>query len=411
MTPEFRSFDPARDADDVVRIWRETRWIDDERTHKDALAVFLADGEAEVAVLDSGAESMVHRTSGHIVYDRTVLDLCAISAVTTSHVGRKLGLASTLTARALRHGAGAGAAVAVLGMFDQGFYDRFGFATAGPVVLTQFDPASLRLEHVPYRPPVRLTIDHAAEMAECLNRTMPHHGQVTLDPPRIVEAEWGFLEQPFALGYRDDAGQLTHFLAGSLKDDQGPFVVEMLGYENGSQLMELLRLLRELGDQVVSVKMVEPPQVQIHSLLAMPNRQRSRSLRSDHETVARSITWWQLRILDVPAAVAAFEWEGDPVEFDLELADPLTERLDGNGWNGVAGTYHIAMGRTSSAVPRDPSGGPRLRASVGAFTRLWFGVLPASALALAGEIAAPTELTERLDRVLRLPPLLPARSF
>jgi hypothetical protein len=44
---------------------------------------------------------------------------------------------------------------------------------------------------------------------------------------------------------------------------------------------------------------------------------------------------------------------------------------------------------------------------VNAFTRLWFGVRPASGLALSDELNAPPELLDALDRTLLLPQPLP----
>ena len=44
-----------------------------------------------------------------------------------------------------------------------------------------------------------------------------------------------------------------------------------------------------------------------------------------------------------------------------------------------------------------------LKASVGAFTRLWRGGRPAAGLATTDDLQAPPELLEKLDSHLRLP--------
>jgi predicted acetyltransferase len=408
MEIEARAFEANRDMSAVARIWNETRWIDDNERHRTALSAFLSDG-AEVGLMNGEAECLVHRTSGRIVYDEVPLPLCAITAVTTSHIGRKQRLASTLTARAIRHGVESGAAVAILGMFEQGFYDRLGFGTGSPVGIASFDPASLRVGHIPYRTPERLTSDDSVEMMTALRNRLPHHGMVSLDAPRLMEAELGFAENQFSLGYRD-GGRLTHFLAGSLKEENGPFAINVMSYETGEQLMELLRLLRELGDQIHTVRMAEPPQVQIQALIDTPMRQRSRSLKTDHETVTRALTWWQLRVLDVPTVVAARQWPGDPFEFDLVVTDPIGEFVD-DGWSGVGGPYAVSVGRSSSARPAEPSGRALLRCSVAAFSRLWFGVRSASSLVLTDDFEAPPELTAQLDRALTLPVPTPGLGF
>ncbi len=46
---------------------------------------------------------------------------------------------------------------------------------------------------------------------------------------------------------------------------------------------------------------------------------------------------------------------------------------------------------------------PVLDASVGAFTRLWMGVRPATGLALTDDLAGPPALLDALDEAFRLP--------
>ena len=259
-------------------------------------------------------------------------------------------------------------------------------------------------------------------MGDALQRRLPHHGRVTLDAPDLMTAEWGFIEHPFALGYRD-GDRITHFVAGSLKEENGPLVIQFLSYETGEQLLELLRLLHELGDQVHSVEMMEPPHLQLHPLIDVPNRQRSRSRKSTHETGTRAATWWQLRVLDVPTVVAARHWIGPPLEFDVVVTDPvesmLTEQTltatDGP-WTGSAGSYRIRVATDSTAervADHEAGAGdrPLVRCSIGSFSRLWFGVQPATSLALTDEFDAPAALREELDAALLLPRPQPGQYF
>ncbi len=412
MDRHVRGYDADADLEAVRRIWLEARWIDDDDTGRQVLGDFLSGGAAEVGVLDGSAECLVHRTPGTIQVDTTVLPLCAVTAVTTSHVGRRRGLASTLTARALRHGAESGAAVAALGMFEQGFYDRFGFGTGSYVNRFRFDPASLRVGHVPHRPPVRLTADDAEEMQAALARRLGHHGAVVLDAPRLMAAELGFLDHPFALGHRDTDGALTHFVAGSLKDEHGPFEISVMAYRDGTELLELLRLLRELGDQIHAVDMTEPPHVQLQVLIDQPSRQRSTTRGGHLESGTRTIAWSQARLLDLEAGAAAIRWDGRPIEFDVELIDPVAGHLpDDGGWRGLSGRWTVTLGDPSAVSPPRRGDRPLLRCSVGTFTRLWFGVAPASALVLTDGLQAPPDLCSRLDRALRMPPFVPGLDF
>jgi hypothetical protein len=92
------------------------------------------------------------------------------------------------------------------------------------------------------------------------------------------------------------------------------------------------------------------------------------------------------------------------VRFNLELQDPI-ERYLGEDvpWRGTGGDYVVTLGPTSSAERGRDGTLPSLRASVGAFTRLWLGVCPASGLAVTDELDGPSELLASLERLLRLP--------
>jgi len=424
MERSIRSLDIDTDFDAVRRIWREVRWIEKSDDQADAMRLFLDGGDSEVGIADGTPECLVVRRPGTITYDDNDLSMSAVAAVTTSHIGRKLGFASTLTARAVAAGAIDGAAVAALGMFEQGFYDRFGFATASYDHRSSFDPQSLGVSHVPYRTPVRLSVDDAADMAGALRNRLRHHGGVTLDGDTWFEAELRWQENLVALGYRDGTGELTHFFAGSLENEHGPLKISLLCYRSVDELMELLRLVRELGDQVRHVVMYEPAILQMQVLLEAPMRRDDRNA-TNAEPAARSsyVAWWQLRICDLAACVAARRWEGEPVEFDLRLTDPITEHLevdwsahddglrDLSGWSGIGGDYTVHIGSESTVDTGHSGALPLVECDVGALTRLWFGVAPASTLVATHRFSAPPDLVASLDRAFRLPPTLAGMLF
>jgi predicted acetyltransferase len=408
VSHELRAYERERDLDAVTRIWREIAWLDADASHE-PLGRFLDAGQAEVAVLDGSAECMVHWTPGSIRYQDTDLDLCAVTAVTTSRIGRKQGFATTLTARAVGAGAAGGAAVAALGMFEQGFYDRVGFGTGVYEHQVSFDPSSLAVDHVPYRRPARLGPDDYEEIHGALARRHRAHGSVVLDAPSLISSEMAWLDNPFALGYRQD-GRLTHVVVGDAQGENGPYKVAFLGYEEPAQLLELLRLLKELSDQVATVTMMEPAEIQLQDVVQGPIRQRTRSRASAHECGIRSLAWWQLRILDLEACVAARSWPGPEVRFNLSLSDPVAGIAAGD-WTGVDGDYVVTIGAKSSAEPGTDPSLDRLTATVNAFSRCWFGVRPASSLALSDRLAGPDHLLERLDQALLLPSPRPGWDF
>ena len=140
---DIRAFDYQRDLAAVKRIWREVGWVDeDEEKYLDD---FFAVGNTLVGTINDAAECSVHITEGSLRLQHTDLPLCAVTAVTTSRIARGHAFARRLTAQQLRNGAQAGAAVAALGMFDQGFYDQLGFGTAAYNHMFTFDPGTLKI--------------------------------------------------------------------------------------------------------------------------------------------------------------------------------------------------------------------------------------------------------------------------
>jgi predicted N-acetyltransferase YhbS len=395
-----RPYDEERDLAAVTRMWREVGWIDGSDEQAAGLRTFLAMGLGLVGDIRDEAECLVHRSSGTVRHTRTDLPLCVISAVTTSHVGKRQGLASGLLAESLAEAAGEGAAVASLGFFEQGYYDRFGFGTGPYQHRLTFDPASLQVP-APDRPPVRLGPGDLREVHGLLSRRHRGHGSVVLDPPEWLEPEWSWMENPFGLGFRADDGRLTHALIGSAKDEHGPYVVEVLAHEEPHQVLELLGLVRVLGDQVNRVVLSEEPAgIQLQDLIREPARQRRVARLAGgsgalHETMADQ----QDRILDLAACVAAVEVP-TPVAFGLRLRDPIGRF---GGWPGIGGEHTVRLGSTSSATPGLEAGLPVLDASVGAFTRWWWGVRPASSLSLTDDLHGPPDLLAELDEALRLP--------
>ena len=171
---EIRDLDAVRDMPAIRRIWREIGWASDKRAEKQ-IPVFYKAGSCSVAAFDDQAECAVHAIPGQMQFDKTLLPLCVIAAVTTSRIGRGISLAQRLTARELAKARQRGDAVAVLGMFDQGFYNKVGFGTGAYVNEFALDPASLDVAIKP-RTPSRLTTDNSDQMLASLLARPPLHG-------------------------------------------------------------------------------------------------------------------------------------------------------------------------------------------------------------------------------------------
>jgi hypothetical protein len=410
---EFRSYDAGRDQAAVHRIWRECGWIEPgNEQHARGLDVFISAGRALVADVDGGAECLVTTALGDLRYLDEDLPFSCVTAVTTSHVARKRGLAGRLTAEAVAADAAGGALVAGLGMFEQGYYDKLGFGSGGYEHWVSFDPAHLNVKTA-FRVPRRLGLDDWPELHAARLRRARGHGSCNLAPPDITRAEMIWSSRGFGLGYDDPGGRLSHYVwCRAAKAEEGPYTVNWIVYRTPAQFLELMALLRSLGDQVRLVKMPEPAGVQLQDLIDRPFQLKTLTEKSRFEHTVSATAYWQMRILDLPACVARTKLPGPELRFNLALADPIAALLAAEApWRGVAGEYVVTLGPSSRAEPGIDPTRATLKASVGAFTRTWLGVRPASGLAITDELSGPPELLDKLDKTLRLPDPKPDWDF
>lgn len=408
-----RLYDPDRDQASVKRIWREVGWTkDDEPGEMEAI---LAASRGYVADVDGAAECMVMTTPGSIRHGAGDLPIAIVAAVTTSRVARKRRLAQRVTAHAIERDVADGAIVSILGMFEQGFYDRLGFGSGSYTCWYAFDPAALRVPGAE-RAPRRLSVDD--EVAVHANRLARHRGHGSCNATPVAFTRAGMLEarpNGFGLGYGDGPdGALSHHFWMNPSDgvEHGPYWVEWMAWQTREQFLELMGLIRNLGDQVALVTMRERPEIQTHDLVRQPIRRRRIAMNGKFDARMRVVADWQARINDVPACLAATRLPADgPVRFNLALTDPIAEHLDGAPWTGVAGDYVVTLGPASSAERGRSDALPTLETSVGAFTRLWLGVRPAIGLAMTDDLRGPASLLDAIDRAVRLPHPEPDWSF
>jgi len=410
---KFRVYDPTKDKDAVHRIWREIGWI--EKDKEEVMDIFVESGRAMVAQVNGEAECLVLSAPGTMRYLEQELAFCAVTSVTTSRIARKQGLAKRLAAQVIAADATKGALVSSLGMFEQGFYNQLGYGTGGYEHWVGFDPARLNVK-VQARIPRRISAEDWAMVHASRLARLRGHGSCNLDSPAITRAEMMWASKGFGLGYVEDDGaggaRLTHHLWCNAQDlESGPYTVNWMSYQNIDQFLELMALIRNLGDQVHLVRMCEPPGIQFQDLVEQPFKQRAISAKSKFETGIRALAYWQVRICDLPGCLARTKLGGrqvrspaHTVRFNLRLSDPIARFLDEDApWRGISGDYVVTLGSSSHAEPGADPGLPTLTASVGAFTRMWLGVRPATGLAVTDALGGPEELLEKLDRVLRLP--------
>lgn len=388
---EIREYD-VDDLPAVQRIWVECGWIEEDESEH--LEPFLADADAVVADIDGDAEACTSIHDGSLHHTGTDLPVAVVTSVTTGRIGRKQGLARQTLDTALRRAVDRGNAVSILGMFEQGFYDGSGFGTGSEMLIRRFDPASLDAS-LPYRRPVRLTPDDAEDMVACLLTRSLTHGAVTLPSVPLRRAERMWDENGFGLGYRDDDGNLTHFLWCAAKDEYGPYDVREWAWRDPHELRELLGVLRSLGDQVRTVIVPEPAQAQLLVLIGHPGRQTTTRRTGELRYESKASAWWQARILDLPTCIATLP-PSEELHCNLRVADPLA--LD-----SVAGEWLLHLGAEPHVERGHEEDLPLVSASVNALSRLWLGVRPASTLATTDDLHASPELLAALDRAINLP--------
>ena len=401
----YRVYNPKKDRKACLRIWQECSWIDSSKEEAAAFDILVEGCRALVADLNGEAECLVLSIPGVIRYLDEELALSVVTNVTTSRIARKQGLAKRLTAQSIAADVAAGAQVSVLGIFEQGFYNRLGFGSGGYEHRISFDPAQLNI-NVKARVPRRLDRkkDGASVHAAMLARKRGH-GACSLNSDAFIRAEMHWLRDGFGLGYFDGPnGELTHLIWCGTKGEGGSYSVLLCIYQNREQFLELMALVKSWGDQVRMVRMHEPPDIQMQDLIEQPFRYRLLTRKSEFENSNLATAYWQMRICDLPGCLAKTHLRADTVRFNLKLRDPIEKYLpDDVPWRGVSGDYVVTLGPSSGAEPGTDATLPTLTAALGAFTRMWIGVRPATGLAVTDDLVGPPDLLDALDRVLCLP--------
>lgn len=402
----YRKYIPRKDREAVLRIFREVEWIDKEKNKQKEKIInsYIESCQALVADIRGTAECLAITIPGTIRYLEEDLSFCGVSGVITSRIARKQGLATQLTAQAIARAADDGALVAGLGIFEQGFYNKLGFGTGPYEHWVSFDPAGLKIENR-HRVPYRLAAeDWKAVHSSRLSR-MKHHGLCNLLPPEESQLAMAETKNGFGLGYFDGKkGELTHHLWISGKGEHGPYHIYWMAYQNYEQFLELMSVLKSLSDQVHTVRLREPPGIQIQDILLKPFKYREITKHTNFESSMVSSAYWQMRILDLNGCIKKTHLSEKGIKFNLKLYDPINKYLEqGKKWQGADGDYIVSLGESSSIENGTSKVLPTLTSEVGAFTRLWLGVRPATSLTVTDELSGPEKLLEELDYIFRLP--------
>jgi GNAT superfamily N-acetyltransferase len=192
----------------IHRLFREVGWIG--KDNEEFLDHLLSIGRGWVAEIDGQAESFAHTTPSTLRYLNADLPASGVTAVATSRVTRKRGIATRLTAQAVAQDAADGATVSFIGVFEQGFYNQIGFGTGGYEHIIAFDPAKLQVNKI-QRTPKRLGKEDWEIIHQSRLHRMRGHGSLNVIPAEFTRAICSECKNGFGLGYFDSTdGSLSH---------------------------------------------------------------------------------------------------------------------------------------------------------------------------------------------------------
>ncbi len=401
---KIRKLNLEEDFKEAVDLWNEIGWLkSNDPEDNPGLKYLLEAGDTWVYDEDNRVEATAIGIPGEINYLDKKLPFHGLSGVVVSPVVRKQGVASRLVTKSIVSGYDNGAAVSGLLMFEQGYYDGLGYGTGNYDHVFTFDPSLLKLE-IKARKPERISKDDWEKVHKSLLNRKQNHGAVSFWPEYITRDKLAWSsDSSYGLGYYNEAGEITHMMwlsrgGNGGTSSHGPLVVEFMTYQNYSQFLELLGILKNLGDQIFAVKMKEPAGIQLQDYLKYPRKQNKQS-DDKYGYESRVFADWQIRILDLEKCIRATSLKGPSIKFNLELYDPLEKYLDGE-WQGLSGNYQLELGDQSDIKVGKNSELPTLKTNINSFSRLWLGVLKPSVLALNDGLSGPDQLLADLDQLL-----------
>ena len=402
---EKACYDASLHLNDCLVTWRDAGWL--EKGNEKAAEEFIGSGSALVGLENGRAVALATSGKGSLYHclHSSELPFCSINSVNVSFHGRKLGYAAALTSALLAEAAERGDACAGLGMFEQGFYDRLGFSNMPYWKSVSLVPSDIDLKGEFTSRPVRLSAENWMEIHRNRTERYRHHGSVNLSPAS-TRAAMAFSGNCFALGFRNETGRLTHHIFfEKISGENGPAYTGWLVYGDPSQFRDLMLVVKSLGDQIDTVRISEPPGVQLQALLKKPLSNRRRTLKTLQDRVeTRALSWTQCRILSLEGCINGMNCPGGSCSFNLRLHDPISEYLESSGgWSGCSGDYTVSLSGDSRAVPGIASGLPMMECSVNTFTKLWNGSVRPTLIPFTDSISAPLELLVSVEQAVPMP--------
>jgi len=391
-----------KDFKAIERIWQECGWL--EGSMESTMQEIIKDSRIKVAEIDGSVEASAMATDASLQYLDEVIQANVINAVTVSLVARKIGLANKALVALLADEAEKGVPLSVLGMFEQGFYDKLGYGTGSYFRQLHVDPAELNIP-VKCRIPKRLCKDDFQAIHQNRLNRIKLHGRFDMLSPIATKSEMEFHKKSFGLGYYNEAGRLTHHLWIDPSDQEsGPYYIVWYAYETNGQLLELLALLQSFNNQVREISITEPADIQLLDFMKKPIHRKVVTKGNKFQNYLNSYAYWQLRLLDPIACLEKTSLHTNDLVLNLKLSDPIEQYLPTDSkWRGCGGKYTLLLGKKCCLRKGFKADLPVLTASINAFSRMWLGLKPASGLACSDDLVADADLLKKLDQAFCLP--------
>jgi predicted acetyltransferase len=391
-----------KDFANIFQILQDCGWM--ESSAESTAREIIAESKVIVAELGNRVEAASMASAGSLQYQDEIIKANVINAVIVSLIARKAALAAKTLAKLIADEAERGIPFSVLGMFEQGYYNKLGYGTGNYYRQLHFDPSELQFSGS-FRMPRRLSVKDYQEVHENRLNRMKLHGYYDMISPIATKCEMELDKKSFGLGYYDNNARLSHHLwIKPVDKENGPFKVMWYACQKPEQFLELLALLKSFNDQVREISITEPPNLQLTDFMKRPIHSKIVTRGSKFQNYIDTYPYWQIRMLDPAYCLQNTHLNCTNTDLNVKITDPLDHYLTKeNKWQGCGGEYFLRLGKNSELSKGFRSGLPRLNASIAAFSRMWLGVKPASGLAITDCLAADEKLLKLLDKAFCLP--------
>jgi predicted acetyltransferase len=335
-----------------------------------------------------------------------------IASVGVAPEARGRGVATALMAHLHRLSDRRGDAVSMLYAFRQGFYDRLGYASTSSWKRLAFDPRSVpaawralaRGRVRGARPGEHRTMRalhlHAAERGSGVIERSARYWERLLARERrhilVCEAR-----TPRSKGELALTGHVAFTLVQEEAHGPTRLVVEEIVVVDDESRRALFGALGAMRDQVAEIVVEVAESDPFERALVDPDRHRFGTDDVEHP-LGEIIGGPMIRIEDVPRALAARGYRGKG-SFDVLVRD-ANEGDD----DEIAVGVRVRDGRAEIGPAR---GGGVLRTTRVGLAAMFYGALPVSAAVALGVADAEPAVTERIEAIVRLPPLTPVDAF